>query len=248
MKIDFVAWGDEIKGLSLEPGAVKGGISALGFRYSTPVNYSGPAVMAIYQSVTSSASPATKAAFEELPASLRPTFVEKPSSPGRDPAPKQGLALELEKRRKKEPALVALAVLPGAACRRATVLLGPVDGGTFTAYVIDDDPARLPVGQLRIHNLSPMGIALRCNDGPVRELNNRDSMLVPAKKDHVIYELAYKLDDEWKMQENNVVKVRSMEQSQMIILKSNHSFFLASDGSAGGFLQIVTLRRSPDAR
>ena len=34
----------------------------------------------------------------------------------------------------------------------------------------------------------------------------------------------------------------------MIILKSNHSYFLASGGSASGFLQMVTLRRSPDAR
>jgi hypothetical protein len=248
MKIDFVAWGDEIKGLSLDPGAVKSGITALGFRYSTPVSYSGPVVMAIYQSAGSSASPAAKASFEELPSNLRPTIVEKPSSPGKEAAPKQGLALELEKRRIKEPTLVALAALPAAGCRRATVLLAPADGGTFTAYVIDDDPSRLPVGQLRIHNLSPVRIALRCNESPVKELDTRESMIVPAKMDHVIYELAYKLDDEWKKQENNVVKVRPMEQSQMIILKSNHSYFLASDGSASGFLQMVTLRRSPDAR
>lgn len=247
MKIDFIAWGDEIKGLSLDPGAVKSGITALGFRYSTPVSYSGPAVMAIYQSVGSSATPAAKASLEELPSNLRPAIVEKPSSPGKEAAPKQGLALELEKRRKKEPTLVALAVLPAAGCRRATVLLAPAEGGTFTAYVIDDDPAQLPVGQLRIHNLSSMQIALRCNESPVRELNTRDSMIIPAKMDHVIYELAYKFEDEWKKQENNIVKVRPMEQTQMIILKSNHSYFLASDGSASGFLQIVTLRRSPDA-
>ena len=51
MKIDVVAWGDEIKGLSFKPGSGKGDISAMGFRYSTPVAYSGPVVMAIYQSM-----------------------------------------------------------------------------------------------------------------------------------------------------------------------------------------------------
>ena len=51
MKIDVVAWGDEIKGLSFKPGSSKGDISAMGFRYSKPVAYSGPVVMAIYQSM-----------------------------------------------------------------------------------------------------------------------------------------------------------------------------------------------------
>ena len=49
MKIDLVAWGDDISGLSFKSGAGKGDITALGFRYSEPVPYSGPAVMEIYQ-------------------------------------------------------------------------------------------------------------------------------------------------------------------------------------------------------
>jgi len=32
----------------------------------------------------------------------------------------------------------------------------------------------------------------------------------------------------------------------MLVIKSNHSFFLGSDGSRSGFLQIVILRRSPE--
>ncbi len=95
--------------------------------------------------------------------------------------PKQGLALELEKRREKEPTLVALAALPGGACRRATVLLGPADAGTYIAYVIDDDPGKLPVGQVRIHNLSPLTIAMRCNGKPAQELKTRETLLVPPK-------------------------------------------------------------------
>jgi hypothetical protein len=46
------------------------------------------------------------------------------------------------------------------------------------------------------------------------------------------------------MQENNLLKVMPDEQAQMIILKSDDSYFKSSDGSRTGFLQVVTLRRS----
>ena len=88
---------------------------------------------------------------------------------------------------------------------------------------------------------------MRCNGNPALELKNRDSILVPAVRDHLIYELAYKLDDAWNVQENNVIPIRPNEQSQMLILKSEDPFFLASDGSRSGFLQMIILRRSPDA-
>ncbi|MCX6873048.1 MAG: hypothetical protein NTW21_04465 [Verrucomicrobia bacterium] len=250
MKIDVVAWGDEIKGLSVKPGSSKGTITALGFRYSKPVAYSGPVIMSIYQT---GSAPAPAAPAVDFPAAGRivprnPFASESKNDPAPKPAPKQGLALELERRRQKDPSLVALAVLPGGACRRATVLLAAAEAGTFTAYVIDDDPSKLPVGHVRIHNLCPVPIAMRCNGQPVKQLNNRDAIIVPAIKDHLIYELAYQLGDEWKVQENNVIPVHPDEQAQMIILKSDHSYFLASDGSRSGFLQLLTLRRSPDSR
>ncbi len=250
MKIDVVAWGNEIKGLSFKPGTSKAAITALGFRYSTPVTYSGPAVIEIYQSESAPAAvapPAVKypAAARIIPA--KPFGTGTTDGPASGSSPKQGLALQLEIRRKKEPSLVALANLPGGDCRRATVLLAPADGGTFSAYVIDDDPSKLPVGQMRVHNLSPYLIAMRCNGNPALELKNRDAILVPAVRDHLIYELAYKLDDAWNVQENNVIPIRPNEQSQMLILKSEDPFFLASDGSRSGFLQMIILRRSPDA-
>lgn len=247
MKIDVVAWGDDIKGLSFKPGSDKGAVTAMGFRYSKPVAYSGPLIMSIYQT---GSAPAPAAPAVDFPAAGRIIPLDGSAGgantdPAAKPAPKQGLALELEKRRLKDPTLVALAVLPGGDCRRATVLLAPAGAGTFTAYVIDDDPSKLPVGQVRIHNLSPVPIAMRCNGQPAKRLNNRDVIIVPAIKDHLIYELAYQLGDEWKVQENNVIPVHPDEQAQMIILKSDHSFFLASDGSRSGFLQLITLRRSP---
>jgi hypothetical protein len=245
MLIDVVAWGNEIKGLSLKSGSSKGKITALGFRYSAPVAYSGPAVMEIYQTESQAAEPARELSAQDKAHELHPLIFEEKSNPENKSAPKQGVALELEKRRKKNPALVALAVLPGGGCRRATVLLAPAATGTYIAYVIDDDPSKLPLGQLRIHNLSPIPISVRCNGKPAKELNTRESLVTPATNQQLIYELAYKAGDEWQIQENNVIPVRAHEQSQMIILKSSNSYFMSSDGASGGFLQIVTLRRSP---
>ena len=248
LKIDFISWGNQIRGLALKPGSNKGTVTALSFRYSTPVAYSGPPLMEIYQTADTAAPPAPKPTAADLAQESHPLLPPVDSDTNPKAGPKQGLALELEKRRKKEPTLVALAALPGGNCRRATVLLGPADSGTFIAYVIDDDPTKLPVGQVRIHNLCQFPIAMRCNGSPSKELKTRDAIIVPPKNNQLIYELAYKVDEQWEMQENNVIPVRPKEQTQMIVLKSKNSFFLSSDGSAGGFLQVVTLRRGAQAQ
>lgn len=248
MKIDMVAWGDDITGLSLKPVDSKANITALAFRYSTPISYSGPVIMGIYQTGSNAAKSVPEATADDLEHELHPLVADDSDpAPGKADVPKQGLALELEKRRKKEPSLVALAALPGYGCRRATVLLAPANGGTYTAYVIDDDPGKLPVGKLRVHNLSPLEIAVRCNGSGNKELKTRESFIAPAQNQQLIYELAYKLGDEWRVQENNIIPVRENEQTQMIILKSNNKFFLSTDGGGGGFLQAVILRRQPSA-
>jgi len=245
LKIDLVAWGNDIPGLAFKPGTGKNAITARSFRYSGPVAYSGPVIMEIYQSSGATAAAAPEPSAQDQAHELHPLIVAEPTDPANKANPKQGLALELAKRRQKEPTLVALAALPGGTCRRATVLLGPADGGTFVAYVIDDDPSKLPLGQVRIHNLSPLLIAMRCNGKPAQELKTRESLLIPPKNQQLFYELSYQLGDEWIMQENNSFPLRPKEQVQMIILKSRNPFFLSSDGSSGGFLQIVTLRRTP---
>lgn len=244
MKLDFVSWGDEIAGLSVKPGGGKGGIKALSFRYSTPVAYSGPALMEIHKVDTTTSKTVEETSAEDKSHELSPLRPEDDQpDPGVKTPVKSGLALELEKRRKKDSTLVALAALPASGCSRATVLLAPADAGTYTAYVIDDDPSKLPLGQLRIHNLSPLEVLVRCNGNQSKELKTRETFVAPAQNQQLIYELAYKLGDEWKMQENNIIPVRPTEQTQMIVLKSNNSFFQSTDGSSGGFLQIVTLRR-----
>ncbi|MEY3898113.1 MAG: hypothetical protein RLZZ214_3634 [Verrucomicrobiota bacterium] len=246
MNIDLIAWGDSIGGLSLKSAGKQSKVTAHRFSYSTPVSYFGPVIMEIHQSGSGSGASKNKISTEDKDHELSPLIVEDAeTNDANQGQAKQGLALELEKRRKESPSLVALAALPGPSCRRATVLLAPADAGTFTAYVIDDDPSKLPLGQLRIHNLSPLTIAMRCNGQVNKELKTRDTLLVPGQNGQLIYELAYKLGEEWKMQEDNIMPIRPTEQAQMLILKSGNSFFASTDGSTGGFLQIATLRRNP---
>ncbi len=247
LKIDVVAWGNEIGGLSFKSGEKHGDITALAFRYSSPVSYSGPALMEIYKNGDGNLRQKPTPSADDKLHELSPLLPKPGTEAGNPDAPaKQGIALELEKRREKAPNLVALAQIP-TNCRRATVLMAPSPDGTFIAYVIDDDPNKLPAGPLRIHNLSPHLIAMRCNGQEAKEIKAREAILVPAPNQQVIFELAYQLDGEWKFQENNVIPVREDEQTQMIVLRSANQYFRSSDGSSGGFLQVVTLRRSPKA-
>ena len=247
MKIDLVAWGDSIGGLSLKDAEANGTLVAMAFQYSKPVTYSGPALLEIYKSGNGGLPPRPEPTEEDKLHESMPLRIEDvPANQAQDAAAKTPLALELEKRRKENPTLVALAQLP-ANCRRATVLLAPSAGGTFIAYVIDDDPTKLPMGQLRIHNLSPFPIALRCNDDKAKEMKTREMMVVAAPQQQCLYVIACKDTDEWRIVENNIIPVRANEQTQMIILKSNNQYFLSADGAAGSFLQTAILRRRPEA-
>lgn len=247
MKIDLVAWGDAIGGLSVKDAQANGELVAMAFQYSKPVNYSGPAIMEIYKSGNGGLPPRPEPSEDDkLHQSMPLRLEDVPADKAQEAAAKTPLALELEKRRKEKPTLVALAQLP-ANCRRATVLLAPAAGDTFIAYVIDDDPTKLPMGQLRVHNLSPYPIAVRCNGDNAKEMKTRDTKVVPITNQQCIYEIACKDTEEWRILENNIIPVRQNEQTQMIILKSKNQYFLSSDGSSGGFLQTVILRRRPEA-
>lgn len=226
MKVDLVAWGESISGLSLKSGNAKNPVTALAFRYSTPLTYSGPDLMEIHRTADAPIPPVTANA------------TDKPS-----PTPPSEIATLLTERRKKDPTLVSLAILP-ASSKRVTVLLAPASAGTYQSYVIDDDPARLPPGKLRIHNLSPFQIAMRCNDKISTKLKPKDTMIAEAPNHEVIYELSYQKNNEWVAQENNIATVKADEQTQMVVLKSDASYFASQDGSRSGFLQTVLLRRS----
>lgn len=224
MRLDLVGWGDEISGLALRtPGNTP--FTAHAFRYGKPQAYTGPAVLEIYQASGESVPAVAPVAADEsakLPAVLK----------------------QVLERRKNSPGLVALVPLP-AGSKRATVLLMPAPGGTFLAYVMDDDPTKLPVGRLRVHNLSPHLLAIRIGGKDSHQIPQHGSCTVAPSGQELVYELAYQLDDEWKDLENNLLAVAEDEQTQMVVLKSDSEYFSSSNGSRSGFLQIVTLRRSP---
>ncbi len=220
LKIDMVAWGETIRGLSLKSASGGSPVTAYAFRYSKPISYSGPNVLEIFQTPPAGAAP-------------------QPVAKGAD----ANISPELAARRKDKPNLVALALLPTSSTR-VTVLLAPAAAGTFQAYVVDDDPSRLPLGRLRIHNLSPLVIAVRCNGDKAAKLQTKQAVVVEPKNNEVVYELAYEQDGEWVEQENNIATVRDDEQAQLVVLRSDASFFVSSDGSRSGYLQTVILRRS----
>jgi hypothetical protein len=245
MKIDVVAWGDSIGGLSFKSGKKEGTITAKAFTYSEPVSYSGPRILEIHQSgsgrVSEPVGPGTPEDkdHESIPLPIEEVTPDKA-------APQTPIAKELAKRREEEPTLVALVPLP-TNTRRVTVLLAPVGDGTYQGYVIDDDPSKLPLGKLRVHNLSSIPIAMKFSGGQQKQLKTRDSFLVEAKGGATMYQLAYRRGDEWKVQENNIIPVREDEQTQMVVLRSNNQYFLSSDGASGGYMQIVTLRRQANS-
>ncbi len=222
LKVDLVAWGEDIPGLSLKSAGKGQPVTALAFRYSKPVAYTGPEVLELHQDQASA---------------VKATEDSKNAAP---------IPPELAERRKKEPTLVALAKLP-ANSSRVTLLIAPASAGTYQIQVIDDDPSKLPPGRLRILNYSPIKIAMRCNGAAAKEMKTRDEFLVAPKDGQVVYELAYDNAGKWKMQENNLVAVGPKEQVQFIVLKSDADFFASGDGSRSGFLQAVTLRRGPEA-
>ena len=247
VRVDLVAWGDEIRSLSFDKSVTIGKLTALPFTYSESVTYTGPPLMAIYQGEDSrQQEPPTVLGPDgkriPVPAPARTTT----KLPEDDAAqPKTGILAELERRRQKEPRLAALVPLPRG-CPRVTVLLAPVGKGIFQAYVIDDDPAKLPPGKVRVHNLSPHPVSIRCAGAKEgKALKPRDAFIADAPEGYFAYELAYQKDGAWEYQENNVVPVRAGDQVQFIVLQSEHGFFLSLDGSKSGFLQLVVLRRTP---
>lgn len=244
LKVDLVAWGDEIRGLALKPGDSSGSIQALPFRYSTAVNYSGPAIMEIYQTDLADKKREPEATGDDKLHELIPLAPEPENPADKSAKPKSPVEIELDKRREKAPNLVALAAIP-AGCQRVTVLLAPTGKGTYQAYVIDDDPSKLPPGEVRVHNLSPYPVAIRYNNTEAKELKTREAFVAKAPDGYFIYELKYQQDGEWKYQENNVIPIRPTDQSQVVILSSDNQFFRSADGSKSGFLQLVTLRRYP---
>ncbi len=223
LRVDLVAWGHPIEGLTLKGG---GGspVTAFPFSYGKSIPYNGPEIMEIHQSAAAApaAAPAT-------------------ADGGEQPQVPAALAA----RRLKSPTLVALAKLP-VGSKRATILLAPAAGGTYQTHVIDSDPSKVPVGKLSVLNLSPYRIAMRFHNGrETAQLATGETHVTSPDNSEVSYEMAYLEEEEWVVQENSLLPVAAEDQTQMIILLSESELFRSSMGTRAGHLQVVTLRKGP---
>lgn len=252
LKIDFVSWSSDLQGLTIHNRGGEVPVTAMAFRYSDTVRYTGSDVLEISQGDpgTSEIAKKRREAKRDAAAAIGYELPESNWTP--TPEPEDKLAkLELPKaiaaRRELRPNLVGLVKLPRGSAH-ITVLLAPGPGGSLSTQVIDDDPTKLPPGRVRIHNFAAFPVALRLAgvQGP-KVLEPMKSILVEPVNGSVIYELAYQADGEWVVQENNVVPVRPDEQVQMVVLKSEAKFFAGSSGDTSGYMQIALLRRQPQA-
>lgn len=251
LTIDFVSWSSDLKGLTIRSAAGEVPVTALAFRYSEAIRYSGPEILEISQgeTVDDDFEKKRREAKREAAAAIGFDLPESNWTPR--PEPEDKLAkLELPKaiadRREYSPNLVGLVKLPRGSTH-ITVLLAPGPGGSMITQVIDNDPANLPPGKLRIQNFAAFPVSLRL--GGVKGstvLETMKSVLVTPINNNVVYELAYQDEGEWVVQENNLIPVRADEQVQMVVLKSDSSFFAGSSGDTGGFMQIAFLRRQPE--
>lgn len=240
VRVDLVAFGETISGLVLSSSSNKKPVTALAFRYSETLVYKGPRIVEISQS--GGRKVAEPVDLEKHPdASVLPPEPKAKNPPEGAPQPGKYIK-EILKRREKNPDLVALAVIPAGA-RHVTILLAPSEQETYRAYVINDDPTKLPFGKVRIHNYCKHPIAMRFNNSQPDIIRPFKTRKVTPRNKQVIYQLAYPRRKKWKIQENNLVAVQPDEQVQMIVLRSQSSFFTSSDGSRGGVLQVATLRR-----
>jgi hypothetical protein len=239
MKVDLVAWGDGISGLSVAAASKKSAVTALAFSYSKPVPYAGPCLMEIYQN----GGVAEETFKGPLPDDASIPIVPEEKT---DKAEKLAVPPLLQEMRKKNPDLVAIAMLP-VGSRRATVLLAPGPDKTFQTFVIDDDPTKLPFGKVRMHNLTPVPIAIRCKGAKTLELKPKETAVAVPENRYITYELACKEGEEWKILKSDMLRVAENEQVQMAVVKSNNKYFMSSDGSMGGTYQVVVLRRAKEA-
>jgi len=250
MHIDFISWGEDIPGLEVRHGNRSIPAQALAFRYSEPIEYSGPRILALALGQGDDKAAKEKSeAFEAWRLSQEAEGIDMPEA---QLAPKEVLKVvageipkALEEARKKDPSLAALVKLPNNS-RRVTILLAPGPNRSLMPHVFDDDPARQPAGMVRVHNFSSYPILLTTSDGKTRGLKPGRNFLASAPKGTFAYELAYEINGVVKIQENNLVNVRPVELMHMVVLRSGSSFFSSSDGSRGGFMQTALLRRNAE--
>ena len=248
MKINLVAWGNDITGLSLEKPSGDN-TTAESFAYNETLKYAGPQLLAIYQQDVKQKKPDFSEEDADDPGMIRPPEPEKKEERIDITKAKDPITKLLLKRKIEEPKLVCLVKLP-TNTKHVTILLAPATQRTFQPYVIDDNPRDLPAGALRVHNLSRYPVRVEQLNGPQKkQLKPKGNFLFgPDKRSRFRYEISYeKGNDVWEAATNNEVRLPKNQKTQLVVLQSNNDFFLSSDGTKSGFLQVVVLKRTDDA-
>lgn len=251
MHIDFISWGEDIPKLEVRDGKSSIPASALAFRYSEAIEYTGSQILALAIGQGDDKAAKEKSeAFEawrsrqkeegiDFPeAMLAPKAIMDAAEAAKGQIPKA-----LAQARERDPSLAALVKLPAMA-RRVTILLAPGPDRSLVPHVLHDDPERQPLGMVRVHNFSPHPISLTTGDGKTQRLEPGKNFLAPSPGGTFAYELAYEIGGIARTQENNLVNVRPVELMHMVVLNSGSSFFSSGDGSRGGFMQTALLRRN----
>lgn len=245
INIDVIALGDKMEGLSIKSENKQKQITAEAFTYSKSFRYNGPRLLEIHQVVSAKVlqERQEKASKEEVGDAIPPL---PPLTNEKERADQEWRDEELVKRRKKNPTLVSLIRLP-LNSKQITILLLPSDKGTYQGYIINEDVSDRPLAKVKVHNLSPYTIGMRLVGEEKKELQSREMMLMESKRGRIVYQLSYQLSHEskkeWKIQESNIIPVNEKEQTQLVFLRSGHQYFRSSGGGAGGFLQMIQLKR-----
>ena len=136
---------------------------------------------------------------------------------------------DLEAIRKKDASIAVLIKLPKGA-KRVTILLAPGPQKSFSTHILDDDLSGKTLGMVRVHNFSLRDVQLTHGNGKVVEIKPGKNFLAPPIGKMFAYELAYKNEGKFKIQENNMFRVNSNELIHMVVLRSGSSFFRSRDG------------------
>lgn len=127
-------------------------------------------------------------------------------------------------------AIPAVSVSIDARIKRATLLVGE-SGGKYNVSVVDDNQDDFPPGQVRLYNVTPYRMAIRCNKTTTIALNPNECRIVQAGVDEELtVEPAYEINGKWRKLVSKRIAARSGYQATHFFLQSGSNYFRSMDG------------------
>lgn len=127
-------------------------------------------------------------------------------------------------------AVPAVSVSIDPRIRRATLLVGE-SGGKHNILVIGDNEDDFPPGQVRLYNVTPYRMAIRCNKTTTITLNSNECHVAQAgSNEELTLEPAYEINGKWKKLVSKRIAARRGYQATHFFLQSGSNYFRAMDG------------------